>query len=338
MARMKRPIRRQLRLSTEKGLKMEGVIKRLYSRVEEHGLKGRVVSIQHLQDLQGEIEDRHTQGLFNDEFYQEGLSFFSFRPPDDLPATASLIVVAVPRPQTKVSFKWSGETLTLILPPTYLGFRKILQEIRGLLTDWLALEGYHVAAAKLPQKLLAVRSGLAEYGRNNISYIPGMGSFFQLTVFFSDLPCQADTWCEPRMMDKCQDCNICQSKCPTGAITSERFLIRAERCLVFHNERSPDHPFPAWIDPASHNCLIGCMLCQRFCPEDKAFLEWFDGNETFSHEETSLLLRGALFHQLSATTRAKLERLELLDYLEILPRNLGVFFESSGHATCYSIK
>ena len=87
--------------------------------------------------------------------------------------------------------------------------------------------------------------------------------------------------------------------------------------------------FPDWIDPASHNCLIGCMLCQQFCPEDKGFLEWFEGNETFSNEETSQLLRGTSSDQLAPTTQAKLERLELLDYLEILPRNLGVFFNRS---------
>ncbi|UCH94623.1 MAG: hypothetical protein JSV88_30770 [Candidatus Aminicenantes bacterium] len=305
---------------------MEKDIEMLYSRFEERGLKGRVVSIRHLQDLRNEIENRHNQGFFDEEFYQEGLSFFSFQPPHDLPTVTSLIVVAISRPQTKVNFTWSGNTLTLILPPTYLGFREIHRQIEGLLTEWLAPEGYRLASAKLPWKLLAVCSGLAEYGRNNISYIPGMGSFFQPIVFYSDLPCQKDTWCEPRIMDRCQDCLVCLTKCPTGAITSERFLLRAERCLVFHNERSPDHPFPDWIDPAWHNCLIGCMLCQQFCPENKAFLNWFEGNETFSHEETSLILKGTSVDRFPAATQAKLERLGLLDFLEILPRNLGVFF------------
>jgi epoxyqueuosine reductase len=323
---------RQWRAAAKDGLTMNRVIETLYSNLEKQDLKGRVVSIQRLKDLQEEIEGRHTQGLFDEEFYQEGLSFFSFRPPDDLQAAASLIVVAVARPQTKVSFTWRGKTLTLILPPTYLGCSEVLRRIEGLLTEWLAPEGYRAASAKLPRKLLAVRSGLAEYGRNNIGYIPGMGSFFQLTVFYSDLPCQEDTWCETRMMDRCQDCQVCLTKCPTGAITSERFLLRAERCLVFHNERSPDHPFPDWIDPAWHNCLIGCMLCQQFCPENKAFLKWFEGSETFSHEETALFLRGASSDQLPAATQAKLERLGLLYALEILPRNLGVFFRSPDQA------
>jgi len=313
---------------------MNSVLKKLYSTLEERGLKGRVVSIRRLQDLQDEMEGRHAHGLFDEEFYQEGLSFFSYRSPDDLPTAASLIVVAAPRPQTNVSFTWKGKTLTLILPPTYLGCLEISRQIGGLLTEWLAPEGYRAASAKLPRKLLAVRSGLAQYGRNNISYIPGMGSFFQPTVFYSDLPCEEDTWREPSMMDACRDCQVCQSKCPTGAITSERFLLRAEKCLVFHNERPADFPFPHWIDPTWHNCLVGCMLCQQFCPENKAFLERFEGNEAFSKKETALLLRGASPEQLPATTRAKLERLGLLDYLEIMPRNLGVFLgATTGNST-----
>ncbi|MCP4600531.1 MAG: hypothetical protein GY847_08360 [Proteobacteria bacterium] len=305
---------------------MNRVIERLYTNLEDRSLKARVVSIQRLKDLEEEIEGRHTQGVFDEEFYQEGMSFFSFQPPDDFQTAASLIVVAVPRPQTKVNFTWRGKTLTLIIPPTYLGVSEVPRHIESLLTEWLAPKGYRVASARMPRKLLAVRSGLAEYGRNNISYIPGMGSFFQIMIYYSDLPCQEDTWRESRMMDSCQDCQICLSKCPTGAITSERFLLRAERCLTFHNERSADHPFPDWIDPAWHNCLVGCMLCQKFCPENKAFLKCFEGNEAFSHEETSLLLKGTSFFQLPDITRVKLERIGLLDLLmEVLPRNLRVF-------------
>ncbi|MCP4548599.1 MAG: hypothetical protein GY835_19255 [bacterium] len=80
---------------------MNRIIEGLYCKLKERDLKGRAVSIQRLEDLKDEIEGRHVQGLFDENFYQEGLSFFSFQPPDDLPSAASLIVVAVPRPQTK---------------------------------------------------------------------------------------------------------------------------------------------------------------------------------------------------------------------------------------------
>ena len=108
---------------------------------------------------------------------------------------------------------------------------------------------------------------------------------------------------------------------------SERFLIRAERCLVYHNERPAEYPFPAWVDPSAHHCLMGCMYCQQYCPEDKPFLDWIEGEIEFSEEETSLLLKGVSLEQLSAPTKTRLELLGLLESLDILPRNLGVLFK-----------
>jgi epoxyqueuosine reductase len=299
---------------------------KLYAQLEDRGLKGRVVSIGHLPELREDIFSRHDQGAFDRDFYQERLTFFNFSPPVEFPEVRSMIVVAVPRPQTHLRFTRFEKTLTLILPPTYLGYSQIFRQIDELLGELLVPEGYQVVPAVLPQKLLTVRSGLAKYGRNNITYIPGLGSFYQPTVFFSDLPPEEDVWSDLGMMERCQTCQACMLKCPTGAINGERFLIHAERCLVFLNERSSKYPFPSWVDPAVHNCVMGCMICQLFCPEDKPFLEWFEGDEEFSHEETSLLLKGVTKEQLSAETVKKLERLELLDDLDKMPRNLGVFF------------
>lgn len=306
---------------------MDTVVAQVHSQLQEHGLQGRVVPAHHVRDLQDEVEGRRGRGEFDDEFYRERLAFFSFQPPDELAAAASLIVVAIPRPQTRVSFGWHGSTVALVLPPTYLRYREVARETGKWLADWLAPRGYHLAKAKVPQKLLSVCSGLAEYGRNNITYVPGMGSFQQPVAWYSDLPPEEDTWRAPRMMERCQTCQACLLKCPTGAITADRFLLHAERCLVYHNERSGEHPFPAWIDPAAHNSVMGCMICQQYCPEDKPFLGWFEGDAEFSEEETALLLSGAKPEQLLPETKTKLERLELLDSLDALPRNLGVFFE-----------
>jgi len=309
---------------------MDKRIEVLYAQLESRGWKGRAASVRRLPELQEDILGRQAQGQFDDAFYRERLTFFTFAPPEDLPAARSMIVVAVPRPQTRVKFAWRGKTLSLILPPTYLGHNQITSQVLEFLEELLAPEGWRVVRARLPQKLLSVRSGLAEYGRNNICYVPGMGSFFQPTVFFSDLPCEEDAWREPRMMERCQSCTACMIKCPTGAITEERFLIHAERCIVFHNERSAELRFPSWINPSAHNCLMGCMVCQQFCPENKPILEWFEGQEEFSEEETSLLLNGVVREELPAATLNKLERLEMLEDLDKMPRNLGVFFRDKG--------
>jgi len=121
------------------------------------------------------------------------------------------------------------------------------------------------------------------------------------------------------MMERCESCRACLNDCPTGAITSDRFLIRAERCMTFHNERLGR--FPVWIDPSWHNCLVGCLRCQRVCPENIRFREWIEEGEVFSQEETTLILNGVPQDHLPSETVRKLEKLNLIEYLDVLPRN-----------------
>jgi len=213
-----------------------------------------------------------------------------------------------------------------IIPPTYFE-QKTGNRVRELLARVLEPVGYRVTEAVLPKKLLAVRSGLAAYGKNNISYVPGMGSFYGLVVVYSDLPAQEDHWRKPQMMESCRNCSACLRHCPVGAITSDRFLLRAERCITFHNEKPGDVPFPAWIDPSWHNCLIGCLHCQRVCPQNREFLHWVEERVQFSQEETALLLQGVALDQLPPATAKKLEQSDVIELLDVLPRNLGVLLK-----------
>jgi epoxyqueuosine reductase len=270
---------------------------------------------------------RFNQGLFDEEFYKLRLTFFDFKAPEALPHAKSIVVVAVPRPQAQVTFTYGGKKKVLILPPTYVAYEQTTNHVTEFLTKILKRRGYCTARTALPLKLLAVRSGLSEYGRNNITYISGVGSFFQLVAVYSDMPCLEDTWREAQMMKRCENCQACRLSCPTGAISSARFLLHAERCIAFRNERKGDVPFPEWIDPSWHNCLYGCLFCQRACPEDKRFLNWFGEREEFSQRETELLLGGQLLNHLPSVTLKKLKNLDLADpdSLDNLPRNLSVF-------------
>nr|NIN66000.1 FeS-binding protein [Anaerolineae bacterium]NIN96171.1 FeS-binding protein [Anaerolineae bacterium]NIQ78003.1 FeS-binding protein [Anaerolineae bacterium] len=241
----------------------------LLASLEEEGYRGRVVGVEHLRDLEVELEERRRQGLIDEDLYEEYLAGFGFDLPEDLPLGESLILVAMPQPQIQVVFTLNGKALPLIVPPTYLHARESDKRVEDLLREILAVDGYRVAAAAVPKKALAVHSGLGAYGRNNICYVSGMGSFVRLVAFYSDLPGEEDEWRELTAMEACEKCTACLRVCPTGAITDERFLIRAERCLTFLNEKPGDVPFPAWVDPSWHNCPVGCMLCQKMCPENR---------------------------------------------------------------------
>jgi epoxyqueuosine reductase len=298
----------------------------VFSRLRELGCQARMISTEHLDQLQKQIEEQRSQKLLNSQFFQERLSWIRFQIPESLPKAKSIIVVAVPRPQTRAVFTWNGVRRPLILPPTYTAYNIIAEQVQNSLAKMLNEKGHKVTGTALPLKLLAVRSGLCQYGRNNITYVSGMGSFLQLVAVYSDMPCEEDSWQEVAMLQACEKCNLCRRACPTGAIPSDRFLLRAELCITYHNEKKGDIPFPSWINASWHNCLEGCMRCQRACPLDKQFLDWVGEEEEFSEEETALLLNGASRDKLSEETVRKLAHLSILDDIGILPRNLGVFF------------
>jgi epoxyqueuosine reductase len=134
----------------------------LFVRLRERGYQARMVSISHLQLLQKEIDSFRNHGLIDSEFYQGRLAWFSFQVPGDLPKAQSLIVVAVPRPQTRAIFAWNGQRRSLILPPTYTAYDGIAEQAESFLAKILGEKGYASTGTKLPLKLLAVRSGLGQ--------------------------------------------------------------------------------------------------------------------------------------------------------------------------------
>jgi epoxyqueuosine reductase len=121
-------------------------------------------------------------------------------------------------------------------------------------------------------------------------------------------------------MALCHDCRACFKSCPSGAIPKDRFLIKAELCLTFHNER--EGSFPEWIKPEWHHCLVGCLHCQSVCWANKHVFNWEETREHFSEKETSMILNGLGEDELPTSTLDKLEKLSLTEYLKLLPRNL----------------
>ena len=156
-----------------------------------------------------------------------------------------------------------------------------------------------------------------------------MGSFMRLTAVYSDIPCESDQWHKPKMMKHCINCNLCQNACPTRAISKNRFLLNAEKCLTYHNEKDGKIPFPSWIKPEWHNCIVGCIRCQAACPENKSYLSSFWGTAEFNEQETKLLLKGTSCEEIPALTMKKLQMLSLTDYFNEMPRNFSALLKTN---------
>jgi len=295
--------------------------------LERNGCLGSVISINHLEELGREIQSLHDRGLLADNIfdYTGAKPYHTPRLPRSLPQAKSIITVSTPQPMIRTTFHWHGKEIRLVVPPTYFDAYKVMNRARRLLKEAFRPKTYKFVRAALPLKLLAVRSGLALYGRNNITYIPKFGSFHRLTAFYSDYDSPIDNWQEKRALPLCDKCRACFNACPTKAIRDDRFLINAERCLTYLNEKPAKEAFPRWVDSSVHNAMVGCMRCQRACPYDKKLLDWYEDREEFTEEETAFLLKGKFSGKKAAVVRRKLDRLGL-DF-SVFPRNLEALLD-----------
>lgn len=293
------------------------------NHLAEAGHQVRAIDAGRIGKLMEEIDLRREAGELDETLYSEYQDHFGGGAQQKPVGARSIMVVATPQPMLRLTFMRNGTRNAVIVPPIYSNGTD--RRVLDLLTAALGPYGHRIERACLPKKLLAVRSGLAEYGRNNIAYVEGMGSFFRLTAFYTDAALIETEWREPRMTAACERCSVCSAHCPTGAIASDRFLIHAERCLTFHNERVV--PFPDWIDPAWHHCLIGCMHCQTACPLNKTYVHWIEDSEVFSEEETAWLLNEGGAAGSGDSVKEKLRRINMLDDFEKFPRNLKAIID-----------
>ncbi len=250
---------------------------------------------------------------------------YHFSPPTDLPFTPrSILLQAVPHPpyaNIEVIHDGKAFHLRCLVKADFAAAENWLSEI-------FAGEGFHLhAEPDLPMKRLGTHS-LATYGRNNITFIEGLGSVFSYAGYFTDLPCAEDDWQpEIHLAELCQKCKSCLNHCPTGAIRKERFLIDNERCLSYFNE--VPNPFPAWIQPEWHNSLYDCLLCQEYCPMNRPHLAAVPETIYFNEAETAQLLAGAPLADFSPEFQAVARHLGLDEWWEAIPKNLKAMISTT---------
>lgn len=304
---------------------MDMISKDLHSELGTAGFKIKTFKAQHINEISIGFEKFVAQGLMDEDFYKSNLTSFNYDNKSLLKNGKSVIVIAAQQCKSLAEFEYGGRIIELIIPPTYL-YPSINSRIENILNDILVKNGYGLVKAILPLKLLAVRSGLGLYGRNNICYIPGLGSFIRLAAFMTDYEFEEDNWGEIRAMKSCSTCSACVDQCPTGAIRKEHFLIQAQNCLTNFNEDKA--PIPEWINPDWHDSIVGCMKCQAACPQNTKLIELVDERICFSKKETELILNESTFNDLPAGTRNKISYAGMEPYYNVLPRNIRLLINN----------
>ncbi len=269
---------------------------------------------------------RERAGEFDPAFFESELRELAEMPdPSSLP---TLIMVAMPRPAHRARFEFdlaglAQGHLDAVLPPHYvpLPHGPTYEDVRRDLAG-NGLPGARVERAEGPRKVMAAALGLVRYGRNNLTYVDGVGSYHRLMAYATDaaLPALPPPH-GPMLLDECASCDRCARACPTGAIRSDRVLLHGERCLTLANESAG--AWPAWVEERMFGCLVGCLLCQRACPANPKLVVEETGI-VFSVAETQALIERPtnLPAGLEAGIRDKLDRIGLGPYLPLLGRNL----------------
>lgn len=290
-----------------------------------------ILSISHLGDLQAQFErlmldDR----LSTNPVFRGYLSEIGFHPPQDMPEVRAIIVLAAFFPPQQVDFHYQGRVVTTFLPSGYYQPDFTRDQLQTLiLQEVVRGPGYSLQPAKnLPLKMLAVRSGLGKYGRNNICYVEELGSFISLRAYFTDCLLEEGDCCEMELLEACQKCRACLHRCPMGCISEENFIIDVGRCITLYNEG--EIAFPDWMPRQVHHALVGCMKCQWPCPANREAVKRIGRLEPVSEQETDKILTGKPDAELIKSLSRKLKGFPLATSLELFPllrRNVKAFIQ-----------
>ncbi len=288
------------------------------------GWTAAVVAAESLDEVRGRVTDTLAAGELPGPTAEHLAEETGFAWPSELPEVRSVVVAATPRPLTRATLTVQGRAHEVAVPPHYAGYHTIPDGLTAVVAEALAAGGHRAVRFEPPLKTLAAGSGLARYGRNNVAYVPGLGSYLMLAACATDAPPPADTpWGGPRQLARCERCTACLRACPTGAIRADRFLLQTDRCLTSTNES--DAPFPDWVDPAWHHTAVGCLRCQQSCPENAGVGLRLTDPEVFDEEETAAILAGAA--DLGPAVRERLGRCGLDYSPTLIARNLHALID-----------
>ena len=329
------------------------VEKRLREWAAARGYALATAEIGLVETVRKRLEKRRDDGLIDAVLFREYLSGFRYLDGSAITGPRFLVVIATPSPIHILPFVKDGKRIEGLLPPTYVRYNRTFADVLADMKGNALESGVQAEILRAPLKSLAVHMGLARYGRNNITYVPGLGSGHQLCGYIvggKEMPAAAEadkdfSW-PVSVLERCVDCRACAKACPTGAIREDRFLISAERCFTSISEGR--RPFPEWARPPRSLCLIGCMNCQQVCPENKGRLKTEPSGIEFTTEETEAVLaagrrvrdgekegwlrsQGPVEGPLGSAL-AKFDELGMSEDLDVMGRNLEYLLRNEGHS------
>jgi epoxyqueuosine reductase len=290
----------------------------------------------HLIDAYNEFDKKSQSGEFNDiqtSIFQNWGSFHQLN--EDEMSTIILIATSTSGKTRKIIFDCNGIKINTLVPPwySYDEEEKCSNTINENLSNFLSKYGYKTRKLLGPYKYLSAKLGLGRYGRNNLVYVDGLGSYARIAGFITNAELTPNRYPEINsdrlVLENCATCTSCMKKCPTQAIDNDQFLLHVDRCLSYHSEL-----IDAGIEfskYAEQDCLVGCLNCQDVCPYNNGFTAAENISlVSFNREETSYIV--GEYNQdiqiIEKVVEEKLEKVGLSRHKSYIVRNLRVHINS----------
>jgi epoxyqueuosine reductase len=120
-----------------------------------------------------------------------------------------------------------------------------------------------VDTTPIPERKLAVLSGIAARAKNGNVFVEGCGSYAALGGVVTDIELFSG---KPLEADICGDCDLCIKACPARAIISPGIIDRS-KCVSALTQSSG--PIPLDLREKMGKQIYGCDACQEVCPHNR---------------------------------------------------------------------
>jgi len=282
----------------------------------------RTFSVEHLAEVKAWFEKLKKDGnLSVNKTFQSYIGGFNFDPRAIMIGARSFIIISIPQKLQSIIFHHHGKKYDVRIPTGYTDDGLTGDMIKARIRKDIICDPSKKLKGRIrmPLKTLSVKSGLAKYGKNNITYVDGYGSFHMLIGLYTDKVLE-DNWGPLRTLRECKGCSICKKECPTQCIRDSSFVIDVGHCVTLYNEL-PD-PLPDWIKPNAHNALVGCLKCQYDCPANADGIKNIEKIAELDEEETDFVLNQGKDKEFHKKIIQKLKPFPSAEDLAYFSRNL----------------
>ena len=288
--------------------------------------KSKTVSVKHVRELKKWFDQlENEKKIGTNKTFRSYIGGFKFDPEEILPGAKSIVIISIPQKISSITFNYKGKKTKILIPTGYVDDGTTFEGIKARIMNDIIKDPVKKLQEQvhLPLKTVSVRSGLADYGKNNITFVDEYGSFHQLIGLYTDKELE-DNWRPLNMLRLCKGCSICIKDCPTKCIRDENFVIDVNHCITLYNEL-PD-PFPEWIPPEVHHTLVGCLKCQYTCPANETRIKEIDKLAELTEKETEFLLGESKDENIHKQIAGKLPRFPSVNNLDYFRRNFKLAF------------